>query len=158
MAQETNQTPGPMLCSTGCGFYGNPRTNGMCSVCYKEHLQRQQNSGRMSPMGKLLPSKDSAGRPRELEGREERTALKVDRPASAHGRLHSSSVLPVLCKFCFILYSMCVYICTFIKFWGFGSTIVAWCVCLNHWTSQCKYLLLCLGVVFEVLMYSYISF
>ncbi|NXT60473.1 ZFAN5 protein, partial [Chaetops frenatus] len=51
MAQETNQTPGPMLCSTGCGFYGNPRTNGMCSVCYKEHLQRQQNNGRISPMG-----------------------------------------------------------------------------------------------------------
>lgn len=64
MAQETNQTPGPMLCSTGCGFYGNPRTNGMCSVCYKEHLQRQQNSGRMSPMGAASgsnsPTSDSA--------------------------------------------------------------------------------------------------
>ncbi|XP_066471328.1 AN1-type zinc finger protein 5 [Tiliqua scincoides] len=64
MAQETNQTPGPMLCSTGCGFYGNPRTNGMCSVCYKEHLQRQQNSGRMSPMGTSSgsnsPTSDSA--------------------------------------------------------------------------------------------------
>ncbi|NWS11554.1 ZFAN5 protein, partial [Pachyramphus minor] len=59
MAQETNQTPGPMLCSTGCGFYGNPRTNGMCSVCYKEHLQRQQNSGRISPMGKASGSNSS---------------------------------------------------------------------------------------------------
>ncbi|XP_065715975.1 AN1-type zinc finger protein 5-like isoform X1 [Patagioenas fasciata] len=64
MAQETNQSPGPMLCSTGCGFYGNPRTNGMCSVCYKEHLQRQQNSGRISPMGTASgsnsPTSDSA--------------------------------------------------------------------------------------------------
>ncbi|XP_069480277.1 AN1-type zinc finger protein 6 isoform X1 [Ambystoma mexicanum] len=50
MAQETNPGQAPMLCSTGCGFYGNPRTNGMCSLCYKEHLQRQNgSSGRISP-------------------------------------------------------------------------------------------------------------
>ncbi|KAI1233198.1 AN1-type zinc finger protein 5, partial [Lamprotornis superbus] len=83
MAQETNQTPGPMLCSTGCGFYGNPRTNGMCSVCYKEHLQRQQNSGRISPMGTASgsnsPTSDSPSQMTEMSiSREEKVSPKTD--------------------------------------------------------------------------------
>ncbi|XP_035252603.1 AN1-type zinc finger protein 5-like isoform X2 [Anguilla rostrata] len=49
MAQETKQTQAPVLCASGCGFYGNPRTNGMCSVCYKDCLQRQNNTARINP-------------------------------------------------------------------------------------------------------------
>ncbi|XP_077084182.1 AN1-type zinc finger protein 6 [Siphateles boraxobius] len=56
MAQETNQTQ--VLCSNGCGFYGNPRNNSMCSVCYKDSLQRQNNSGRSSdPASSSISSK-----------------------------------------------------------------------------------------------------
>ncbi|XP_036616070.1 AN1-type zinc finger protein 6-like [Trichosurus vulpecula] len=57
MAQETNHSQVPMLCSIGCGFYGSLRTNGMCSVCYKEHLQRQNSSnGRISPPATSISS------------------------------------------------------------------------------------------------------
>ncbi|XP_067827732.1 AN1-type zinc finger protein 6 isoform X1 [Heptranchias perlo] len=73
MAQETNQTQVPMLCTTGCGFYGNPRTNGMCSVCYKDFLQRQNNNGRISPasanlssLTEVYPVQCTEGNPREV--------------------------------------------------------------------------------------------
>lgn len=47
MERESN--PMQALCRSGCGFYGNPATDGLCSLCFKEALKKKQQPPQSVP-------------------------------------------------------------------------------------------------------------
>ncbi|KAM7086892.1 AN1-type zinc finger protein 6-like [Molossus nigricans] len=102
MAKDTNHSQVPMLCSTGCGFYGNPRTNGLCSVCYEEHLQRQNSrNDRISPpaasvssLSDSLPGQCTEGSVPEAQSALDSTSSSLQESPVSNQSLLSESVAP----------------------------------------------------------------
>lgn len=57
MERESNSMQA--LCRSGCGFYGNPATDGLCSLCYKEALKKKQQPPNTSSSASTFSSPQS---------------------------------------------------------------------------------------------------